>query len=150
MTALLEAELLVQRHARLVRQGDAADDRVYRALAKLVEERRVEAAAVAVPARRGLEVDRALDRMAIRASPVKLAGVAVADHAPALFENEIRQQCLLDRAHARGDVVGAHLLLLERDDRAGDVRVVDACDRGGITARGWMNHRDPLGCRFGL
>src|SRR5690606_40760845 len=126
----------VQGDAGLVGQGDAADRGMQPGLAQPVKQGRVERLADAAAGAGLVEVDRRLDRVAVRATALPARCMGVAEDRAGFLRDQPWQAAIEGFGDARGHLRGRYRLGLEGAAGAGDVGVVDRDDGGGVLWRG--------------
>ena len=127
MRNFYESHLFMQRHARRIGQGDAADETVQLYFAQLADKRRVKHFTETSPGCVWIEINGDFDRKAVSAAAFPLARIGKADDGAIFLDNKPRQRrrCL---AEANPHLVNGDQLFLECDDGVGDVVVVDGAD----------------------
>ena len=79
-----------------------------------------------------IEIDRALDRMAVGGPGAPFGSVGIAEDGVTIRQHQPGQAAVNDVGDACGHVVGSHRRFLERNGRAVDVVVVDGAEAGGV------------------
>src|SRR5688572_17226244 len=131
----LEAHRPVQSLARRVGQGHARDQPSVAAPGQPLEQGLVQRAAGSAAAPSQLQVDADLARPAVGGPVFHRRGVGVADDTVVLLEHHPGVAFVRD-GDAAGHVLRGRRLVLERDDRFGDVRPVDRRAGRAVLSRG--------------